>query len=150
MTSHHPISHTKQKHPHRSFWDGVKSKTKAGWEKILPNNPPEMGQEGLADTLEGMVNFLPVKMRWMDREITVSLENGDTTGDLISGGIMPTGTIKLYFSKSKLSDNQYPEPNETVELLQMKKWQSFSIISVSEPFDQADPAIVLTVELDNV
>ena len=150
MTSHPPTAHTQKELPHKSFWDGVKSKTKEGWNKIIPHNLPEMNKEVLADTLDGLIKFLPVTMLWEGREITVSLDNGDTTGDLVSGGILPTGSLTLYLSKSNLPENLYPVSHDTVELLQLNEWRPFSITSVSEPLDQSDPAIIITAEPDNI
>lgn len=142
-------NHDAQDHPHRGFWDKVKKQTSEGWNKILPHNRPEMGREALADTLAALIAFLPVTVLWRGRELTASLDSGDTGGDLQSGGLLPTGTITLYLSKADFPTT-YPEPHDEIQILTRGKWETFLILSVSEPFDQSDPALIITAERENV
>lgn len=67
------------RHPHHDFWQGVKKKTAEGWENMLPDNPAQMGKEGLADILRGLIDYLPVTIRWEGRELTASLDNGQNS-----------------------------------------------------------------------
>ena len=87
--------------------------------------------------------------RWRNRKLTASLSSGDAGGDLESGGILPTASITLYLSKADLPPQEYPETHDPIQILCREKWITFLITNVTAPFDQSDPALIITAELEN-
>lgn len=116
---------------------------------MLPDNPAQMGKEGLADILRGLIDYLPVTIRWEGRELTASLDNGQNSMDLESGGFIPNGAITLYLSKESFGNGDLPETDDEIAIISRGKWVTWLITSVSETFDEADPAVIIIAEGEN-
>jgi hypothetical protein len=147
----HPFPHADRdaaNRPNHDYWQGVKSRTAAGWDALMPNSPPEMQREGLADILQAQLRFLPVTVLWNDLKIVCSLDDGQASNPLQEGGSMPSGQVTLYFTKDDFSEVK-PKPHDEMALMVSGKWQRFLVSTTSEGFDESDPGFIVVLEPPN-
>ncbi len=130
------------------FWGGVlQDNDRRGIASILP--PGTLIQADLAignRLLQGQINWLSVQVRWNGLEFKASLDDGQATAPLESGGLGATGTVTLLFSKSLFPTDGRPKQQDTFQLLVGGKWKNFDVITISDGFDETDDGMIAYLE----
>lgn len=133
------------------FWTQNAKQNDANWSdgKVLPAGTIlQIDANERAAILQKAISFLPTRVRWNGIEFDASLDDGQSGAPLDVGGTGATGQITITFSKSDpaFSANNWPAPNDELEMIVRDNWKIFAIKQISEGFNQLDDAVVAYLE----
>lgn len=133
------------------FWTANAKANDEAWSNgsVIPRNTIlQIDANERAAILQKAIAFLPTRVRWNGIEFDASLDDGQSGAPLEAGGTGATGQITIVFSKSDpaFAANNWPGPNDELEMVVRDNWKLFAIKLISEGFNQLDDAVVAYLE----
>lgn len=129
------------------FWTANAKANDEAWSNgsVIPRDTiMQIDANERAAILRKAISLLPTRVRWGAIEFDASLDDGQSGAPLDVGGTGATGLVTITFSKSDpaFSANNWPGPNDELEMIVRDNWKMFQIDTISEGFNQLDDAVI--------
>lgn len=131
------------------FWAANLKSLGEAWNAAFPTAIGQADKQVMARQLDAQISWVPVKIRWGQIELLASMNDGQMSLQLGSGGTLIQGQITLVVSKIRFG-GKYPENNDEIEITVNGRWQPFHVTEVLGQFNDSDESLTLTCAPEDI